>query len=376
MRIKFGDVCIGEIARKNIQDCLDKHWVTSGEKVKEFERIFAGLSDYKHCVATCSGTAADLLACLTLHDLGAKRGQKIIVPALSFIATQNSVIAAGFQPIPVDIKRETLNLNEMLVEQAIDNDTVAVMCVNTMGKPCKMDVLREICNKHGLLLICDNCEGHFCKYDNKYMSYWADVCTYSFYSAHIIFSVQQGACCTNSDEIYNSLISTRTHGRRGGELMFLHDRFGWNAQPTDLHCSIGLENIAFAQEIFDTRKFNLNYMIKSLKDKGLDNVFYFNLEEEKDFNSPHALSLTFKEDDEERFLRFYSYLENNGIQCKLNFKSVFTQQKAMRWFGCTYVLNEFPEAEFVGRNGLHLACHQYLSKEDLDYIVETIASFK
>ena len=66
-------------------------------------------------------------------------------------------------------------------------------------------------------------------------------------------------------------------------------------------------------------------------------------------------------------------MDDNGIQVKLNFKCVFTQQKAMEWMG--YKTGDFRESEFIGRNGLHLSCSQFLSRDDLDFIVETIARF-
>lgn len=370
-RINFGDVKIGEIAKNHILDCLDKNWVTHGDKVREFESKFCQLGEYKYGAMVNSGTSADFLACLSLYDLGAKRGQKIIVPALSFIATQNSVIAAGFIPVPVDIHRQTLNIDENLIEDKIDKDVVAIMCVNTMGKPCNMRKLREICDKHKLTLICDNCEGHFCKFEGKQMSHWADIVTYSFYSAHVLFSTQGGFVGTNRKEVHDSVISTRTHGRKNGELLFSHIAFGWNCMSTDLHASVGLESLDNAMNIFDARKKNLFYMIDGLKK--LDQKFYFNLEEKNDVISPHALSLTFKEDNEERFLKFYKYMDDNGIQVKLNFKSVFTQQKAMEWMG--YKLGDFPESEFVGRNGLHLSCSQFLTRDDLDFIINTVERF-
>lgn len=372
-RIYFGDVKIGDIAKKNINDCLQENWVTAGKKVREFETGFAKACQSKYACMVNSGTTADFLACLALYDLGAKRGQKIITPALNFIATQNSVIAAGFIPVPVDIKRETLNINEDLIEEKIDKDTVAIMCVNTMGKPCNMRKLKNLCDKHDLTLICDNCESHFCEFEGKQMSHWSDMDTYSFFSAHLIFSVQSGAITSNREGIADCVFSSRNHGRGKDEILFHHRRFGWNGNSTDIHASIGLENLANYQKIFDIRKTNLNYMLSELKNRELDNIFHFNLEEENDKTSPHALSLTFKDDNEERFLKFHDYMDNKGIQVKLNFKSVFTQQKSMEYF--SYKQGDFPEAEFVGRNGLHLACHQFLTKDDMDYIVETVETF-
>ena len=91
MKISFGDLVIGDTAKKYLQKAIDKNWVSEGENVKEFEEKFAALFGYKHAIATSSGTDADIVACAALYEFGAKRGDEIIVPALSFVSTANSM---------------------------------------------------------------------------------------------------------------------------------------------------------------------------------------------------------------------------------------------------------------------------------------------
>ncbi|MBW2416496.1 MAG: aminotransferase class I/II-fold pyridoxal phosphate-dependent enzyme, partial [Deltaproteobacteria bacterium] len=135
MRISFGELRIGEAARQRIQTCLDKHWVSEGENVAEFERSFASHFGYAHAVATSSGTDAVLVACASLYDSGAERGDEIIVPACSFVATSNAVLAAGFMPRFIDVDRATYNIDPSQIEAAITPRTRAILVVHTMGKP-------------------------------------------------------------------------------------------------------------------------------------------------------------------------------------------------------------------------------------------------
>src|SRR5690349_2241829 len=107
-RIEFGELRLGETSKKHLLDCHSRSWASAGIKVKQFEKEWGNLFGYKFNRAVSSGTDAVINMCLSLHDFGAKEGDGIIVPALSFIATANAVRAAGFTPIPVDIKRETL----------------------------------------------------------------------------------------------------------------------------------------------------------------------------------------------------------------------------------------------------------------------------
>ncbi|MBP6343391.1 MAG: aminotransferase class I/II-fold pyridoxal phosphate-dependent enzyme, partial [Candidatus Omnitrophica bacterium] len=110
-------------ARTLINEVIDSGWVTKGKYVKEFEEKFAALFGVKYGVAVSSGTDADALACAVLYDFGASRGDEIIIPALTFVATGNAVLQAGFKPVFVDVKRETLNIDPDLIERAITPKT-------------------------------------------------------------------------------------------------------------------------------------------------------------------------------------------------------------------------------------------------------------
>ena len=118
-RIEFGELQIGDMARQNLLHVCETHWASGGPKVKALEKEWSSLFGYKRSVAMSSGTDGCINACLTLYDLkDAKRGNEIIVPALSFIATSNAVRAAGFTPKFVDVEKETLNINPSQIGRA------------------------------------------------------------------------------------------------------------------------------------------------------------------------------------------------------------------------------------------------------------------
>ena len=115
-RVPFGAVSITDRARALIDEALDRRWLTKGRYVKELEECFAELFGVRHAVAVSSGTDAVALACATLYDHGAQRGDEVIVPALSFVATGNAVLQAGLTPVFVDVRRETLNMDPDRIE--------------------------------------------------------------------------------------------------------------------------------------------------------------------------------------------------------------------------------------------------------------------
>ena len=317
-----------------------------------------------------SGTSADIAACMTLYDFGAKRGDKIIVPALAFAAAGNSVLAAGFKPVFVDIERETLNINPSLIEEKINSRTKAIMVVHTMGKPCNMKSISDISKKYNLRVIEDCCEAYGAEYNGKFVGNFGDVATFSYYVAHLISCGDGGMASTNNVEIFDILRSVKSHGRHPDCIYFDHPRFGLNFRMNALVASVGLPQIDDFWEIFKKRKNNLYYLLDKTKD--LEEFAFFNSEEKYEIISPHAFSITLK-DPKYNAKKFYKFLEDNSVSCKRNFGSMPTQHKAFEFLG--HKLGEFPEAEYVGENGLHFGVHQYLSKDDLDYVLELLHNY-
>lgn len=367
MRYEFGELRIGQSARKHLMDVCNSSWASAGPKVAEFEKGWSNLFGYKHSKAVSSGTDADINACAALYALGAKRGDEIIVPALSFIATSNAVLAAGFVPVFVDVEKETLNINPAKIEEKITPKTRAIMAVSTMGKPPEMNIIRHICDRHNLIFILDNCEGHGCQYRGKDAGSLADISTYSFYIAHLICCGEGGMVSTDRDDIANSIISTRSHGRRGGTLYFSHDDIGFNSKMNDMEASLGLEGVENFWYTFYKRQDNVTRLLDGCKD--LEQYAWFNKEEPYELCCPHAFSVTLK-DPKLNYKKLYEFLETNGIKCKRNFGSIPTQHKAYEFMG--FSLGDFPEAEYIGDNGLHFGVHQYLTENDLDYALDVL----
>jgi len=368
--IKFGDLVISEKSKELIKKALDENWVSGGHLVTELEEKWGKIFGYKHNVAVTNGADADTAACLALYDFGVKRGDEIITPALAFASVGSSILAAGFTPVFVDIKRETLNIDPTKIEEKIGPKTVAIMVVHTMGKPCDMDAIQEIAKKHNLKILEDCCEAHGAQYKGKYVGQFGEIAAFSFYVAHVLAGGDGGMCSTNSAELDEVLRCLKDHGRKPGSLYFDHIRSGSNFRMNVLPAAVMLGEIENFWNVFNKRKENLNYLLKKTED--LRDVAFFNIEESYEVTSPHAFSITLKNPKYD-YKKLYSYLEENLVQCKRNFGSMPTQHKAFAFLG--HKLGEFPEAEYVGSNGLHIGVHHHLSKEDLDYISNLLHAY-
>lgn len=369
-RINFGDLKIGDTAKKYIQRALDRNWVSESINVAEFEQKFASKFGYRHAIATSSGTDADLCACASLYDFGAKRGDEIILPAACFVSCANTILAAGFTPLFVDIDIKTLDIDPAKIEAAITKKTRAIMAVHTMGKPCEMDSIMKIARGHKLMVIEDSCEAHGAKYKGQFIGSIGDMGAFSFYAAHVVVAGEGGMVVTNNDELDKVVRSVKSHGRPFGSIYFDFERIGFNSRMNELTAAIGIEGIERFDETFKIRKDNFYKLIKLTKN--VTDYCHFLEEEKYETISPHAFSLVLK-DAKHDGPKLYQYLESKGIQCKTLFGSLPTQHKAFKFLG--YKFGEFPVSEYVGVHGLHFGMHQYLTDDDLTFISDTMKGY-
>jgi len=370
LRITFGELRVGEVARQRIHASLEKNWVSEGQNVADFEQGFASLFGYRHAVAVSSGTDACLVACASLYAKGAERGDEIIVPACSFVATSNAVLAAGFTPRFVDIELETLNIDPNRIEEAITPRTRAIQVVHTMGKPCEMDTILEIASRHDLTVIEDACEAHGASYRGRTVGTLGNLGAFSFYAAHLICCGEGGMVVTDDDEVERIVRSVKSHGRPYRDIYFDFQRFGLNAKMNDLEAAIGIEGLEGFDQVFEKRKGHIYRLLELTRD--LEDVAHFLVEAPHEKVAPHAFPLVLK-DPAHDGRGLSTYLEAQGIQCKTLFGSLPTQHSAFAFLG--HRKGEFPVAEYVGDNGVHFGCHQYLDEEDLLFASEALHKY-
>ncbi|MFH0772268.1 MAG: DegT/DnrJ/EryC1/StrS family aminotransferase [Candidatus Omnitrophota bacterium] len=393
-RIAFGTVSISEKSKKLIKEILDSNRVSSGKRVREFEKRFAELIGTKEAVALSSGTDADCLALAVLYDFGARRGDEIIIPALSFVATANAVLQSGFKPVFVDIEKATLNIDPRKIEEAITKKTRAIMPVHLMGKPAAMDEINKITKKHKLFVIEDAAEAHGAEYKGRNVGTLGDMAAFSLYVAHIITTVEGGIVTTDRADFAEVLRSLRSHGRAckcescllntssgycekrfkygtNKDIRFIFERIGFSAKMNEMEAAVGLGNLDQYDMILKKRRRNLKYLMAEFKQ------FYPYLttinEEPYEIIGPHAFAVIIGENA--RFSReeIVDYLEKRGVETRSLFSSMPTQCAGFKYLG--HRLGDFPNAEYIGDNGFHIGVHQELKKDDLDYFLDCVRSF-
>jgi dTDP-4-amino-4,6-dideoxygalactose transaminase len=364
-RIEFGEIRLGETAKKHLMDVVENNWPSAGRKVQEFESKWGELFGYKRNIALSSGTDACIQACLALYELGAEPGDDIIVPALSFIATANAVRAAGFNPVFVDIDKRTLNIDPFQIEENITPRTRAIIVVHTMGNPCDMKTICSIASRHNLYLFEDCCEAHGATYEGNLVGTFGHAAMFSFYVAHLVCCGEGGMLSTNYDYIADIVNSTKCHGRSG--LYFDHPRFGLNSKMNDLEASIGLEGIENFDSTWYSRRLNLQTLQSRLKDH--EDIFWTPKDgcNERTIMCPHGYSIVLKKGE---LGPLVEVLDAKGVHWKRNFGCIPTQHKAFAHHSQRH--GKFPHAEWVGNKGIHVGVHQYLSNSNISYLSDAL----
>jgi len=394
LKIPFGTVFITDESKKLVQECLDQGRISSGRLVRKFEKKFADLLGIEEAVSVSSGTDALTLALASLYDLGARRGDEIILPALSFIATGNAVLHAGFKPVFVDIDPKTLNIDPTQIEMAISKRTKAILPVHLMGKPAEMDTICQIADQHGLLVIEDAAEAYGAVYKGRNVGTLGDMAAFSLYVAHIITTGEGGIILVDSEKHAAILRSLRSHGRackcsvcisnlssgycekrfsnqKIGDIRFHFERIGYSCKMNELEAAIGLGTLPHYRRIVDTRHANLLQMMAGFE--SFSQYLWTFKEEEHERIGPHAFPFVVKEGAPFTRDGLMCFLEKNGIAARTLFSSIPTQCGGYEFLG--HHLGNFPNAEYIGRNGVHIGVHQDIHDAEIAWFIERISEF-
>ena len=344
-----------------------KFWAV-GSKVTEFEDMIADYIGTKHAITFNSGTSA-LHAALLAHGIG--KGDEVIVPSFTFIATVNSPLFVGAKPVFADIEEETFGLNPELVEEKITKNTKAIIPVHYGGCPCKIKELKDIAEDNDLVLIEDAAEAFGASVDGKNIGTFGDSNILSFCQNKIITTGEGGAVVTDSDEIYEKLKLIRSHGRlESGDYfstvgLFDYIELGFNWRMSNLTATLGISQIKKADKIIEMRKNNVEYLSKRILEE-TDEITI--PEVPQGYNHVYQLfSVLANKRDE-----LIDYLSDNGISSKIYFDPVHKSEFYKNGLKYDDVL---PVTEKMHEKTITLPMFPTLTTEQMDYMADTIGKF-
>lgn len=354
--------------RAKVMEALKSNRLSYGPMTEEFENKFAKIHKNKYGIFTNSGTSA-LQA--TIHAMkilyGWKDRDEIIMPATTFVATYNVILHNNLKPVLVDVD-ENFNINTKLIDKKITKKTRAIMPVHLLGKPADMKQIMAYAKSYGLKVIEDSCETMFMKGVGT-----GDVACFSFYIAHLLTTGVGGMAITNDKELADLIRSLIFHGRDNKYLQINDDdkptkeiiesRFkfnhpGYSYRGTEVEAALGLVELENYKEMIATRQQNAAILGVFLYK---DQMSWFN-----NYWKNHAFMMFpyFSDDRDELIL----YMESKGI----------TTRTLMPLLNQPYIKEDakkYSVSELILKRGLLFGCHQGLTPQDLNRIVQTIEEF-
>ena len=198
-----------------IKDVIKRDCYTMGNSVKQFETDFAKYTDHKYCVMVNSGSSANLLAIAALFyrkENPLKRGDEVIVPAVSWATTYYPLYQYGLKLKFVDVNLQTLNMDMDALEAAITEKTRLIFAVNLLGNSNEYDRIKKLISGKNIILLEDNCESLGGRYNNKPLGSIGLMGTYSTFFSHHMATMEGGVIGTDDEELYHILLSLRSHG--------------------------------------------------------------------------------------------------------------------------------------------------------------------
>lgn len=233
-----------------VSDAVRSTWISSlGKYIDQFEAEFANFCGTKYAVSTSNGTVALHLA---LVALGVGKGDEVIIPDLSFVATVNTVLHAGATPVFADIDPHNLCLDTDKLESYITPATKAIMPVHIYGHPSNMPLINAIAEKHGLLVIEDAAEAHGASIGGQLVGSFGHCASFSFYGNKNITTGEGGMITTNDDQLNQRLRFLRDHAM-SKEKRYWHTECGYNYRMTNMQAALGCAQMERAEKLLQAR---------------------------------------------------------------------------------------------------------------------------
>ena len=372
--LTFGKPYIGEQEIAEVVDTLRSGWIGTGPKVAAFEEAFREYVGADYAIAVASCTAA---LHLSVQVAGFGPGDEIITTPMTFCATANAIVHAGVTPIFADIDRRTMNVDPVHVEAAITPATKAILPVHFAGRPCAMDEIREIAERHGLMIIEDAAHAIESRTAKAKVGAIGDLTCFSFYVTKNVVTAEGGMITTNRSDWVDRLKTSALHGmnrdawRRYSDAGFKHyqvESAGFKYNMTDIQASLGIHQLRRVEDNLQRRM-----EIWSRYDAAFAG-WPLRLPAPPDPDEVHARHLyTVLVDEADAGVdrdAFQLRLHKRNIGTGIHYIAVHLQPYYARTWG--FRRGDFPEAEYISDRTLSLPLGGNMSDRDVDDVIEAV----
>ena len=371
-KIPFGRPLVDGREIKSITRVLKSGIYAHGPIASLFEKKFCEFTNSKFSTTVSSCTAG---MHLFYFSLGIGRGDEVIVPAQTHTATAHAVELAGAKPIFVDCDPETGNINPDKIERKINKKTKAICVVHFLGIPVDMKKVNKIAKKNNLFVLEDCALSLGAKYEEKHTGLHGDAGVFSFYPAKHITTGEGGILITNNEKILKKIKLLKSLGINKSFLerktpgIYDATNVGFNYRMSELHASIGLEQIKKIRFFLKQRKKNFEFLKKKFQDN--KDIYVLDSTSKKSKNSYYCLNLVLSKNLATKRMKIIKLLNKNNIGTSIYYPQPVPR---MSFYRKKYGYNKkfFKNAAKISDNSISLPVGPHLSKKDLIFISDNV----
>ena len=366
--------------RLAINKVVEDGFFTMGKKVKQFEKDFSIYIGSRFSVMVNSGSSANLLMIASLFYLQddkrkLKRGDEVIVPAVSWSTSYYPLYQYGLKLKFVDIDLETLNYDLKKLKEAVSNKTKMILAVNLLGNPNDFKEIKKIIGRKNIILIEDNCESLGAEYENKKTGSIGILGTFSFFFSHHISTMEGGMIVTNNEELYHILLCLRAHGwtrnlpEENHVALKSNDEFkesfnfvlpGYNLRPLEMSGAIGIIQLKKFPDFLIQRKKNAKMFLEKMQ-----KYDYIYTQKEIGLSSWFGFSIVLKPGFNINREQIIKILNKKGFECRPIVAGNFANNKVVEFFD-KELHDELKNANWIDKNGLFIGNHHLNMKEAIE----------
>lgn len=380
--IGVGTFTTTPLMRQLVATALDSGRISYGLLSLAFERRFAELHGQQYATLSNSGTSALQVALQAMKEIhGWGRGDQVIVPATTFVATANIVLHNGMRPVFVDVDPVTYNIDVSQIERHLTSQTRAILPVSLFGQPANLSAVRALADAHGLKVLHDSCEMMFTTHAGRPAAQWADISCYSTYVAHLVVTGVGGLSLTDNPAYAAKMRSLVNHGLaldclNPGENFspqpapgrrFRFETTGHSFRITELEAALGLAQLddEYIREMLRKRRAyaqRLTHALTRLNER----------------YGPHFQAPAVAAGSDSAWMMFPIVLtrgSKEALMAHLNAYGIETRdmlplinQPAFKYLNAS----DYPVSANLIENGLYIGCHQGLTPEDMEYINDVL----
>ena len=340
---------------------MDKSYFIQGTECDKFEAEFAQYCECQHCVGVATGLDAILLI-LKAMEIG--KGDEVIVPSNTFIATALAVSYVGAVPVFVEPTIETYNIDVEQIEEKITNKTKAIIAVHLQGRPADMDVINALAQKYGLKVIEDAAQAHGAKYKGRKVGSLSDAAAFSFYPGKNLGALGDGGCITtNNQEIADKV---RALGNYGSDYKYHHIYQGTNSRLDEMQAAFLRVKLPMLDKWNEERQKIAKRYLSEIHNPAI----ILPLHSDQDYEHVYHVFVvrSGKRDELE------TYLNEKGIGTVKHYPIPIHLQEAYKELGLKE--GALTIAEEISKTVLSIPMYYGMTDEEVDYVINQINYFR